>query len=278
MAILLYNSRKWLKTASFAVLAYFVFIVLLTGNVFAIALGYTTQDDGVQAGMVVSLTTDGSGDQVERASQETSTRVIGIITTFDSSVVSVSSGDAKILVENTGQVDSYVSDINGEFKKGDLLILSPLKGILMRASEGNTSKVIAVATQSFTDVESSTYQYQDIDKQSDTKISKIKVDLSLQGGANSGISANDSTLKNIGKSIVGKEVSDLRVFISILAFIIVLVAESAILYGAISSAITALGRNPLARKVIRQELFRVIMVAITVLLIGLGAVYSILWV
>jgi hypothetical protein len=50
------------------------------------------------------------------------------------------------------------------------------------------------------------------------------------------------------------------------------------MYGAISSAITALGRNPLARSAIRREMIRILFVAIIVFLIGLGAIYGILWV
>ena len=82
----------------------------------------------------------------------------------------------------------------------------------------------------------------------------------------------------IGKGLLGKKVGEIRVVIALILFLIVLIAEGAIIHGAISSAITALGRNPMARKTIIKEMVRVIFVAIIVLVIGLASIYMILWV
>ena len=57
-------------------------------------------------------------------------------------------------------------------------------------------------------------------------------------------------------------------------FVIVLIAEGGIIYGAISGAITAPGRNPFANKIISGEL--IITMALVVLILGLGGVYAIL--
>ena len=85
-------------------------------------------------------------------------------------------------------------------------------------------------------------------------------------------------MSKLGKSLVGRDVGEIRVLIALLVFMIVLIAEGGIIYGAVSSAITALGRNPLARKVIQREMLQVFVVAIIVLVVGLGAMYAILWI
>lgn len=265
------------KLASLATAGFLaVFLVTFQPLAFAIARGYSTEDTGLQTGMVVSLSADGSNDKVERATQEASSRAVGVVTTVEDSLVSVSSGTGKVLVEGEGQVEAYVSDIGGTVQKGSLLILSPLKGVLMKVEENAPGKIIGVAAEAVN--ATSTYKFTDGGQTKETQIAKIKIDLSYLGAANNGISQTDSALAKLGKAIVGKDVGEIRVLIALIIFLVVLIAEGGILYGAISSAITALGRNPLARKIIRGELLRVVMVAISVLLVGLASVYAILWV
>lgn len=260
---------------SICLLLFTLLAVVTTAS--AIARGYNTTDQGLQTGMVAALSLDTATDPaVERASQDSTDRVVGIATTFDSSLVTVGSSTSKVLVENEGQVDGYVSDINGIVKKGDLLVLSPLKGILMKELSGTSAKAVAIAADS--PGSPTAYTYTVDGKVINTTIAKIKVNLNHIGVQNNGTTVADSPLARLGRAVVGKEVGEVRVLIAMIIFVIVLIAEGSILYGAISSAVTALGRNPLARKIIRGELFRVVIVAIVVLAVGLGAVYGILWV
>lgn len=241
----------------------------------AIATGYTSSDNGIQTGMAVSLANNGpNGASVERASQADNDNIVGIVTTVDASLISVGSGSSTVFVENQGQVDAYVSDINGVIETGDLLTLSPLKGILMRLGESSLP-VVGVAASG--PEQTSAYNYDEGGENKETQIAKVKVNLDYQG-AQAGSSSSNSPLAKLGRSLVGKEVSETRVLIALVLFVIVLIAEGAIIYGAISSAITSLGRNPLASPVIRSELTRVVVVALMVLFVGLGAVYAVLWV
>lgn len=240
----------------------------------ALARGYASSDMGLQTGMVVALTLDSSSSEsVERATQDNSTRVVGIVTTADNSLITVSSSGAKVLVENEGQVDAYVSDINGLIKQGDSLVISPLKGILMKNNANTPASVIAIAGG--TSEDTTPYSYDDNGQTKQTKIIKIKVNLNHAGGA-SGTVVSDSVLARIGRSLAGRDIGETRVVIAMILFFVVLIAEGGVLYGAISSALTALGRNPLASKIIRVEMVRVVAVAIFVLLIGLAAVYGVL--
>lgn len=266
-----------ITTGYFLVVFFGVLFSISKIDVFAIARGYMTSDTNLQTGMVVALSPDGSSSSsVERATQETSGRVVGIVTTINNSLISVSSEAAKVLVESDGQTDAYITDINGEVHKGDLLVLSPLKGILMRYSNDKTGVVIGIAADS--PLPAVAYSYKDGLQSKNTQIAKLKVSLSRKGDNDTAVLPADSALKRLGRTLVGRNVDEIRVMLALILFIIVLIAEGGIIYGAVSSAFSALGRNPLAGTIIRSELIRVVLIALAVLLVGLGAVYALLWV
>lgn len=247
------------------------------GGVLAVARGYSTDDTGLRLGMVVALSdeSDPNNPKVVRASTDNAERSVGVVTTDDNSTVTISSGSKQVLVESTGEVDTYVSDINGAIKQGDLLEVSPLQGILMK-SDGGAGVILGVALE---DAKLDAKESYTVELEGDKKSALIsRIRMSLDQKSLSSTTQTDSSLERLGKSIVGKEVSEIRVVVALLIFLMVLIAEGGIIYGAVSSAITSLGRNPLARNVIRQEVARVLLVALGVLLIGLVAIYMILWV
>jgi hypothetical protein len=269
------NRSKVLCTVVLSCLAVFI---VCTAQVFAIARGYTSSDEGLDAGMVAALSESGTSE-VERADQNNSKRIVGVVTTFEESSVTLASGDSKVLVESEGEIDAYISDIGGKVSKGDLLVLSSFKGILMKAGNVENSIVVGVAAEDSdaTATDNPThYTYQDNGATKSTEITKIKVNLNKQG-TNTAAAATPSPLAKLGESVTGKQVSDIRVLAALTIFILVMIAEGGIIYGAVTSAITALGRNPMARQIIRREMTRVIIVAIVVLSLGLGAVYGVLW-
>lgn len=251
------------------------FVAVISSQVLAIARGYLTDDIGLQSGMVVALSTGNNSDpKVERATQENANRVVGIVTTIETSLITLSSGSAKVLVESEGQTEGYVSDMGGEISKGDPLSLSPLKGVLMKSGDTAASVIGLAADKPGI---SSEYTYQEGSQNKTTKISKIKINLNRPGGVNVDVAPSDSILSKIGRALTGREVAEARVLIALIIFVVVSLTEGGIIYGAISASITSLGRNPLAHKLIRGELIRVLGVALIVLLIGLAAVYFILW-
>lgn len=264
---------KILKSISIAVLL----SVAIFSTSSAITNGYETNDTTLQPGIVVKLTSSDNPDKpkVERATSDEPKNVIGVVTTIDESTVVIASSEQSVYVETNGEVDTYVSDINGEIKRGDLLEISPFSGILAKYRPGSNS-VFGLALEDFASKISQSYTIQANKGEQKTNIAKIKINMDQKGLQTNTI--NDSTLEKLGLSVVGKEVSEMRVLVALIIFVIVMVAEGTILYGSISSAVTSIGRNPLARKFIKRELIKIIAVALIVMLIGLGAIYLILWV
>lgn len=240
------------------------------------ARGYSTDDAGLKPGMVVALNGNGTSDKakVKRASREDTASIVGIATNPQDHSITLASELEEVYIETSGEVTAYVSDINGEVKKGDKLTISPLNGILAKAP-ANSALILGLAIQNMSSKNAEEYTI-DSDKGVKTvKVAAILINFDRNMGAGKG---SESTLARVGKSIVGRDISEIRVLAALLIFLIVLIAEASILYGAISSAITSLGRNPLARKIIKHELFRVVIVAAAVLLFGLGSIYLILWI
>jgi hypothetical protein len=228
--------------------------------------------------MLVQLSDSSTADEpkVERATTDNIDKIIGVATTPDDSVVTIASGKEQVYIETTGDVDAYVSDISGEIKKGDLLTISPLRGIMAKA-QVDSRLIMGIALEDFSSKQTESYVINSGDGQKTTQIAKLRINLDRKS-ANNNVPEADSSLRRLGRSITGKDVGEIRVVIALVIFFIVLVAEGGILYGAVTSAITALGRNPLARNIIKRELLRVVIIAIFVLIVGLGAVYGVLWV
>ena len=120
------------------------------------------------------------------------------------------------------------------------------------------------------------YTVQSDGKQKTVQVSLIRITLDKK--ASPPESQADSSLKRLGRALVGKDVNEIRIIVALIIFFIVIVSTGGVLYGAVTSAITAFGRNPLAKDIIRRELVRVIIITLIVILIGLGAVYAVLWV
>jgi len=249
---------------------------LMSVQVLGAAQGYITEDPDLKVGMTVALSDKSTSEKpvVERASVETADKIIGVTALQSDNVVTIASGESEVYVQTSGIVDGFVTDLNGTISKGNLLAISPLKGVLMRANS-NSVGIVGIALEDFP---TENLQSQTVTTPTgEDQASVTKIQLSLDNKAiQSGHLAEDSSLKRLGKSIIGKEVQELQVIISLLIFTIMIIAEGSIIYGAVSSAIVALGRNPLARRFIGQELFRMIGIAIFVLIVGLAAIYAVL--
>lgn len=254
-------------------------IAISTGYVAAsIVQGYSTNDPDLQLGMAASLSEETEDEPlVERASRSNIQKVIGIVTTLDQSLVAISSSDEKVYVQSIGEVTAYVTDTNGPIREGDLLTLSTVQGLLAKSDTSQYGFATALENMDFETADEYAVSSPAGER---VKIASLRVSINNQAlfTAENENGGNDSALTALGRSVTGREVSEIRIVIALTIFILIMIFEGGIIYGAVSGAITALGRNPLARKFIVQEQTRVTAVAFAVLLIGLGSIYVILWI
>lgn len=249
---------------------FILYVVLFTSITSALSRGYVTQDLSLRPGMVVSLVNEYS---VERADRTTADKAIGVAQTAGSSNLAFSSGKASLLVEISGETSVYVTDFNGPIVAGDNLSISPIKGVLMKANPGEDVFGVAITPMP---EDGDEYVVETNRGNKSVRVAQVTLSLDRKGFAGASNVQQESALKSIGRTITGREVSEIRVLVALVIFLIVMIAEGGIIYGAISSSIVSLGRNPLAGDIIRRELKRVLVIALGVLIIGLASIYAVL--
>lgn len=258
-------------------------VMLLYGTVLAETRGYRTQDPSIENGMVVAAkevaVLDGTTTTyVEKSSTSRADRTIGIVVDQQVGPVTSSEPGSTVYVATNGAAIAYVSSVNGEVKKGDLLVASPIEGVLMRSTLG-TSGVIGIAMQDFpADSNAETVQLQTINgKSAETRVAMLQVNMDTKTTKNSA-NASKSILQRIGEALVRREVTPTQAFIATVIFVLLLIVVGGIIYAAVSSSIISLGRNPFARKTILRSLLQVTILVAVVLAVGLGAIYWVLWI
>lgn len=240
-----------------------------------VAQGYKTNDELLKPGMFVQYADSSEKDSqlVERSSSDKQERLLGVAVSPTDSFAVVGSSDFKVYVQTSGEAEAFVSDINGQVKKGDDLVLSPLRGILMKYDITQSRKV-ARALEDPIDQGTEEIEVNQSSGNASSRIQKVKISILSINAAND--QGRNSALARLSKSVSGKDVGDLRVIIAIVIFTFLIVIEGGIIYSAVSSSLIAIGRNPLSKGAIRQELIKVLLIALIVLFSGLTAVYLLL--
>ncbi len=242
----------------------------------SISQGYQTSDPNLSVGMAVSLVGNKTEANtfVEQSTLSNSSRFVGIVTTINANLLTLTNKSATVYVSTLGETTALVSDANGAIKKGDFLTISPLNGILMR-SDLSGSSVVGSALEDFntSTASSQTIKHKDGSTQQ-AKVGSLKISLNSSG-------ANGATKKPFlilfGQSITGKEVNQWQVISALGIFFVLLTVEGSIIYGAVHSAIIAMGRNPLAKGQVYKQLFQVFWLLLIVLVFGGGTIYAVLW-
>lgn len=246
-----------------------------------LARGYNTEDTSLTVGMAVARDTNQQdNDHVTGAKSTDLNNFVGIVTTFDANLISVSGAKGDILVTSEGVVEAYASNINGNIESGDLLTLSPVVGTLMKLDD-SAQKAVAVALEDFNSSSegASNQQLSSINGETiSVSIGKIQVDLTSSIVSQNIAVSDNSILASLGSSITGKPVGKYRVFAALAIFAILIIIEGTMIYGSIRNTFVALGRNPLAKKAILGQLLQTSWISLIILIFGLGVVYLILWV
>jgi hypothetical protein len=246
----------------------------------AIAKGYIAYDANLQKGMVVKLRSAGNGGQplVERARYEDADKVIGIVVNLTDGLATEAPAGSQVFVEQSGSAQALVSDLNGVVKKGDLLTMSSLSGVLMRSADRSVATV-GTALEESTTALGELIAVKDASGNSlNTKVSLININVNIQPPSPKLVTENSNNiLTKLSNGLVGHQVSGLRVLAALAIFSTLLVIEGEIIYGTITSSITAIGRNPLARSSIGRQSLKGVSVGIIVLIVGTASIWALLW-
>jgi len=243
--------------------------------------GYSS-DTPLDTGTIVQLTGK-DANQVKIAKQAELQNMFGVVVDKNSLSVTLSSEALKneTFVAASGTYNVLVSTQGGPIISGDYVTLSSVNGVAMKAgTEEKTvfgrangpfdGKGITLGSTVLKDVNGNTDQT--------VKLGSVPVTIDIKKNPNDKSTKSDlpDFLQRLGQQIAEKEVSPIRIYLSLGITLISILAAIAILYSGVRNGVISIGRNPMSKKSIFRALLEVILTSILILIIGLFAVYLLL--
>ena len=234
----------------------------------------------LQLGMVVQLD-DKDHSSVKPATYNDSKKMFGVTVAPSDTPVSLSSGsdNQQAYVVTSGRYQVLVSDQNGKIESGDLISISSIDGVAMKASDSE-STILGRATQDFdgqTNVISNTTLTLNGGEKVKASIGSITVDVAIRTNPNfNGSGGVPAFVQSLAVNIAGKPITTAQLYGSMLLLLIGLGIVTILIYSGIQTSMSAIGRNPLAKQSILHNMVQVIITALLIFIGCLVAVYLIL--
>lgn len=252
----------------------------LSASVQTVAQSYNSAA-ALQQGLIVQLNSKDK-DVVEPATYKESKRMFGVVVSANDAPVSLSTeaGQQKAYVVTSGRYNVLVSTQNGVVKSGDYVSVSAISGIGMKADDKQDT-ILGRAVGGFdgkSNVLSNTTLKQSNGQDLKVSIGSVTVDIDISPNKLLKDSSDGvpPVIQSLAKSIVGKPITSTQLYISGVILVAGLGVVASLLYGGIQTGMTAIGRNPLARKSIMRNLIQVIVTGIMIFIGCLIAVYLVL--
>lgn len=255
--------------------------VLAEGSQSGSVRGYAA-DSALDVGTIVQLTGK-NADAVKLASQKELQNMFGVVVDRKQLPVVLTNENVKneTFVAVSGTYNVLVSTQNGAITTGDYVTLSSINGVAMKA--GTTEKtVFGRASASFdgkgTALGKTTLKDESGGNARTVILGSIPVTIDIKRNPNdkSTKAQVPDFLERIGEAIAEKEVSAIRIYISLGITAVSLIAAIIVLYAGVRNGIISIGRNPMSKKSIFRALVEVILTCFLILVIGLFAVYLLL--
>lgn len=270
------------------------FAVALTGLLSALIFSTAqavTSSGGVQGyasdrqldnGLIVQL----AGEEANRvvvATQENLQNMFGV--TVDRNLLAVTLSNPSLenetFVAVSGTYNTRVSTQGGPIAVGDYLTMSSISGVAMKA--GTEEEVVFGRANAAFDGRGAnlgTVELEDVDGTIRQRVTlgSIPVTIDIKRNPNEPSTTVNvpEPLRRVGLAIAEKEVSPLRIYLSLGIMIVSVIAAIAMLYAGIRNAVISIGRNPMSKRSIFRALIEIILTSLLILIIGLFAVYLLL--
>jgi hypothetical protein len=226
----------------------------------------------VVTGALVSFEAN-DAKSVELATTETVGRLAGIVDITP--LVSIADKSQKVPVVLTGTASVLVSDINGAVKSGDKITISPISGVGMKATAD--TQIVGTAQSDFKISDTKTVNITDLKgNKHSVHIGRIPLRVGIAYYRAPGSDYLPPFIQNIANSVAGRPVSLIRIAICVILLFAGFVTAVSLVYAGARSAMTGLGRNPLAASSIRKGLYQTIFISGFILGAALLASYLIL--
>lgn len=234
-----------------------------------------------QPGMIVQIDPK-DGSRVSPATKTNVEAIHGVVVLPNDAPLSLSEANTErqVYVATSGTYKVLVSDENGPIRKDDFIAVSSIDGVGMQANP-LPNVVAAKAISSFdgqTGVKSQTTVKDSKGKDRVVRFGYVTANINVTRNPLVQNTAPNlpGFLQKAAEGVADKPVSPLRVYLSVVVMAVTTVIVIVIMATGIRSSVTAIGRNPLARKNIMRNMLQVVLIGIIILIVGLSAVYLLL--
>lgn len=243
--------------------------------------GYAS-DTPLDNGTIVLLTGENS-NRVKIATKADQQNMFGVTVDRNQLPVTLTNPNLEneVFVAVSGTYNVLVSNQAGTIESGDYIGLSSINGVAMkagtekmtvfgRANDSFDGKGVVLGTTTLKDAEGKDGQT--------VAIGSVPVTIDIRSNPNdkSTKAQVPEILERIGQAIAEKEVSAIRIYISLAITVASVIAAIVIVYSGVRNGIVSIGRNPMSKKSIFRALLEIILTSLLILIIGLFAVYLLL--
>lgn len=276
--------RKYIIIVAAAFLAVFLPVGANADSLGGGSIQEYEADAPINIATVVQLKSK-SGDTVQAATKQNLQNMFGVVVDKNKMQVIVSSGEKKneTFVASSGTYSTLVTTENGTINPGDYVTMSSIDGVAMKAGTKDEQSTVLGRAQGEFDgsklvIGKTVLKDTNGKDNKQVAIGSIPVTINIERNPvdkSTKVKAPD-WLQQIGKAIAEKEVSAVRIYISLGIVTITLITALAVLYAGVRSSVISIGRNPMSKKSIIKALVQIIFTALIILVTGLFAVYLLL--
>jgi hypothetical protein len=268
----------WQRLATCSLLSFLLVFCLAHSRSSAAVFSETFDGTAFIDGSVVSLDKQ-NPQKLQLASLDNDDYLVGIVQQPMDTLLHVdsSSSEESNSVARTGQARAFVSNQNGEVRKGDLLSASYVPGVAMKSLGSVQQRHIGIALEDFSTIGAQAYEEPEkVNREKGILVNKVLIQLYETESGGTTTEKQLSELEKFASRISGKEVPLVRVFASFVLFLSALIIGGSILVTSIRASLLSIGRNPLASNSIYSVMFRTSGITLMAILIGAGVSYVIL--
>jgi hypothetical protein len=228
-------------------------------NSSGISVSVSINEEGVVDGDVICS----SGEGYVRCANEYSSSMFGVVTDNPSASLE-SQGDEDVrLVLSSGNARVRITSANGNISEGDLITTSNIPGVAKKSDRNGY--VLGTALEGY-------------ESDNPDEVGNLLVSLNIHVSTE-GAQAGGNLLETIRQAFVAPSLAPLASLRYLLAFLIAIIAFTLgfVYFGrVVRTGIEAMGRNPLARRMIQFSILFNTLITIVIILGGLGIAYLIL--
>lgn len=238
-------------------------------------------ETSLENGTIVRLA---EGDQklVARASATSIDQMFGVVVDPNQFSLRITDGEVanEVHIASSGTYNVLVSTQGGAIRSGDYVTLSAVSGIGMKASYDEPTvfgravgafdgKGVTMGTTTIKDTKG---------KERTVTLGSVPVTVNIQKNPNEKSTKSNlpEQLQRVGQEIAEKEVSPIRIYLSMFITAVSLIAAIAVVYSGVRSSVISIGRNPMSKRSIFRAMLEIILTSFLILIIGLFAVYLLL--